>query len=101
MSGANTARNGFRPQPGARRPMPSRQLSKYASSSLERVRLALEILGPASNLLAIAGVGLGLVTSLLLPGSPIGGKGFEMSSSSSPGARLRPAASDLQGVLIW
>jgi hypothetical protein len=79
--------------------MPSRQLSKYVSSSLEQVRLALESLGPASNLLIITGVGLGLVTSLLLSGSPIGSKGI--GTPSSPAARLRHAASDLQSVLIW
>ena len=98
MSGAKTAWNGFRPQQRVR-PMPSRQLSKYVSSSFEQVRLALESLGPALNVLIITGVGLGLVTSLLLSGSPIGSNGVD--ASSSPTARLRHAASDLQGVLIW
>jgi hypothetical protein len=79
--------------------MPSRQLSKYVSSSLEQVRLALESLGPASNLLIVTGVGLGLVTSLLLSGLPIGSRGID--TSSSPTARLRHAASDLQSVLTW
>jgi hypothetical protein len=80
--------------------MHSRQLSKYLSSSLEQARLAIESLGPASNLLVITGVGLGLVTPLLLSGSPIGRKGID-ASSSSPVARLRHAASDLHSVLIW
>jgi hypothetical protein len=80
--------------------MPSRQLLKYASSSLEQVRLALESLGPASNLLVVTGVGLGLVISFLLSGSPIGSTGID-ACSSSPGALSRRVACDLQGVLVW